>query len=105
MFVRSGIIIMIKKLKPLIAILIFAFTTSSSFAQSNVEKDDMNTVEHYTQVVDNYLRGLHEKDPSRILSLFAEIATVEDPVGSELVEGMKALKKFYGGAVTMDLKL
>lgn len=94
-----------KILKPFIAILLFVFTTSSSLAQANIQKQPMNTVKHYTQAVDSYLRGLNEKDLKGILSLYAENATVEDPVGSDLVEGMAAIKKFYGGAVTMDLKL
>lgn len=94
-----------KTLKPLCVTLLFVFMSSSGFAQTKVEKKEMNTVDHYTQAVDSYLRGLNEKDLNGILSLYAENGTVEDPVGSDLVEGMAALKKFYGGAVTMDLKL
>lgn len=55
--------------------------------------------------MDGYLRGLNEKDLEGILSLYAENATVEDPVGSDIIEGMAAVRKFYSGAVTMDLKL
>lgn len=51
------------------------------------------------------MRGLNEKDLELILSLYAEDGSVEDPVGSEFIEGMEALRKFYGGAVTMDLDL
>lgn len=46
-----------------------------------------------------------KKNLEAILSLFAENATVEDPVGSEIVNGMPALRKFYTGAVSYDLQL
>lgn len=65
----------------------------------------MDIVEHYISIVDSYLRGLNNKDLETILSLFAENATVEDPVGSEILEGIDAIKKFYSAAVAMDLKL
>lgn len=65
----------------------------------------INTVEHYTNAVDSYLKGLNEQDLEGILSLYAANGTVEDPVGSDVVRGMENLRKFYGGAVTLDLKL
>lgn len=67
--------------------------------------EDSSMVRHYTEAVDSYLRGLNEKDLEGILSLYAENGSVEDPVGSKVVKGMAALRKFYGGAVTMDLDL
>lgn len=60
---------------------------------------------HYSEVADNYLRGLNEKNLELILSLYADNATVEDPVGSEIISGKSAVCKFYSGAVTMDLVL
>lgn len=60
---------------------------------------------YYADVADNYLRYLNEKNLEGILSLYADNATVEDPVGSEVVEGMAALRKFYSGAVNIDLTL
>lgn len=65
----------------------------------------MNIVDHYTNAVDSYLRGLNEKDLEEILALYAENATVEDPVGSNVIVGMEGIRKFYSGAVTFDLKL
>ena len=62
-------------------------------------------VKHYTEVVDRYLRGLNEKNLEGILSLFAENASVEDPVGSKIIKGMHDLRKFYTGAVGYDLQL
>lgn len=63
------------------------------------------TAQHYNEVADNYLRYLNEKNLEGILSLYAEDATVEDPVGSDLVVGKAALRKFYSGAVDIDLTL
>ena len=79
------------------------FISQITFSQKTNETID--TVQHYTDVVDSYLRGLNEKDSERILLLYADNGTVEDPVGSNVISGMPALKKFYGGAVTYDLKL
>ncbi len=67
--------------------------------------DDKKKAQHYMEVADNYLRGLNEKNLELILSLYADNATVEDPVGSEIVSGKAAVRKFYSGAVTMDLNL
>lgn len=58
-----------------------------------------------TEVADNYMTFLTEKNLEGILSLYADTATVEDPVGSKVISGMPALRNFYGGAVKMDLKL
>lgn len=68
-------------------------------------KEDQMKTQHYTAVVDSYLRGLNEKDLEGILSLYAENATVEDPVGSKILNGKAVLRKFYTGAVGIDLKL
>ncbi len=59
--------------------------------------------QHYIDAVDGYMRGLNEKDLEGILSLYADNATVEDPVGSEIVSGKVALREFYSGAVNIDL--
>lgn len=77
----------------------------SQITFSQIPDETIDTVQHYTDVVDSYLRGLNEKDSERILLLYADNGTVEDPVGSNVISGMPALKKFYGGAVTYDLKL
>lgn len=72
----------------------------------NIENmDDEKKTQHYIDVADNYLRGLNEKNLELILSLYADNATVEDPVGSKIVSGKAAVREFYSGAVTMDLDL
>lgn len=64
-----------------------------------------NKTKHYTQVADLYLKYLTEKNLEGILSLYAEEATVEDPVGSTVRKGKTVLREFYSGAVEMDLQL
>jgi steroid delta-isomerase len=45
--------------------------------------------------VDEYLRAGREGDKDAWLGLFAEDATLEDPVGTELHAGKAALEAFY----------
>lgn len=59
--------------------------------------------QQYSDIADDYLRYLNEKDIDRILSLFAENAVIENPVGSDLQVGKTALRKFYSDAVRKDL--
>lgn len=88
---------------------LFMFNLSAIAAETNTElavnNNDTTKIKHYEKSVDSYLRGLNEKNLEEILSLYADNATVEDPVGSDILSGIKALRKFYGGAVTIDLKL
>ena len=88
----------------LILPLLFSLMTQTIFSQ-NKDAMKFDSVEHYTNAVDSYLRGLNKQDLEGILSLYAENGTVEDPVGSDIVSGMAGLREFYGGAVTYDLKL
>ena len=80
-----------------------ANSLQTTYVMTNPE--DTSMVKHYTDAVDNYLRGLNEKDLELILSLYAENGSVEDPVGSKVIKGMDALRTFYGGAVILDLDL
>lgn len=102
------------KVLPTFIILSLALTFSSFVSAQNsigieknvnINNDDMTKARHYTNVVDGYLRGLNEKDLEGILSLYAENATVEDPVGSKVLNGKAALREFYTGAVGIDLRL
>ena len=70
-----------------------------------IHQNETNKIELYTKVVDSYISSLNEKNLEGILSLYADNATVEDPVGSKIVEGKEALRQFYSGAVTIDLTL
>ena len=78
--------------------------TFSNKAQTVTHNDEKKN-HHYINAVDSYIRSLNEKDLEGILMLFADNATVEDPVGSKIVSGKEALRQFYSGAVTIDLLL
>lgn len=47
------------------------------------------------RVVDCYLAALRDQDLIAIMALFADDATVEDPVGSERICGRAAIEAFY----------
>ncbi|MEO8774337.1 MAG: nuclear transport factor 2 family protein [Gelidibacter sp.] len=61
--------------------------------------------QQYSDVADSYLRYLNEKNLEGILSLYADNATVEDPVGSDVVAGKAELRNFYTKAVNTDIVL
>lgn len=42
-----------------------------------------------------YIDGFNASDPEVIIALFADDATLEDPVGSEPVRGIGAISEFY----------
>jgi steroid Delta-isomerase len=48
-----------------------------------------------TQTVKSYLEFLAEGSADDILTLYAEDATIEDPVGSDLRRGHEAIREFY----------
>lgn len=73
--------------------------------KQTIKQDEMTITKHYTNAVDSYIRGLNEKDLEGILALYADNATIEDPVGSEIVSGIAAIRQFYSGAVNIDLTL
>ena len=51
------------------------------------------------QIIDQYLAALVAGNLAAVLDLFAEDATVEDPVGSPVIQGREALAGFYQVAV------
>ncbi|HTO16316.1 MAG TPA: nuclear transport factor 2 family protein [Edaphocola sp.] len=99
----------------MIAFLVNACNTKSNdmthkklndFSVNNEIKTGNNmNIHHYTDAVDQYMRSLNESDLEGILSLYADDATVEDPVGSEIVSGIDSLRKFYTGAVNIELNV
>ena len=54
----------------------------------------MNTTEHMTDVVQRYVAALNAGDLEGIVALYADDATVEDPVGSEPQRGIAAIRAF-----------
>lgn len=60
----------------------------------------MINYEQALRVCQTYIQSLVTNDVDAILDLYADDATVEDPVGSEARSGQDALRSFYAGAVT-----
>ncbi len=84
----------------------FVSAENTAVTEQIVNKEDsvMDT-KHYVDVVDSYIRFLNEKNLEGILSLYADNASVEDPVGSKILTGKARLREFYAGAVSIDLTL
>lgn len=56
--------------------------------------------------MEQYIKGFNQKDADLLISLFADEAKIEDPVGGgRFVEGKAAITDFYQQAVTMVDKL
>jgi steroid delta-isomerase len=60
---------------------------------------------HMQATVQQYIAGFAEGDASAVVVLFADDATVEDPVGSPARHGRDAIEEFYGHAVGTGAKL
>ena len=58
-----------------------------------------------TTIVKGYLRALESGDVEAIVSLYAEGATVEDPVGSTPVVGHAAIRAFYAKVQDMHPRI
>ncbi len=52
-----------------------------------------------------YIDAFNRVDPEAIVALYAEDATVEDPVGSPAKSGRKAITDFYAYAIKSGAKL
>ena len=64
----------------------------------------MADAEHIRRVYERYPELVTKADVDAIVDLYAEDATIEDPVGSDLHVGREAIRAFYAasiGAVTM----
>jgi steroid delta-isomerase len=56
-------------------------------------------------VVEKYIQAFANSDINRIKEIYAEDATVEDPVGSEVHRGIAAILKFYQQGIDAGAKL
>ena len=65
----------------------------------------MNTTEHMTKVVQRYIAALNANDLDGIVGLYADDATVEDPVGSEPQQGIEAIRVFYINSLKLSLQV
>ena len=64
----------------------------------------MADAEHIRRIYDRYPELLNKGDVEGIVELYAEDATIEDPIGSDLRRGHDAIRAFYrasAGSVTM----
>ncbi len=62
--------------------------------------------DHIRKTIDRYIELMNAEDFDSIAELYAEGATLEDPVGSEPLHGREAVRKFYAdsvGDVTLEL--
>lgn len=65
----------------------------------------MPTPEQLIAAVHAYVAGFAAGDPDAIAALFAENATVEDPVGTEIRRGKAAIRDFYAFSMATGAKL
>ncbi len=64
----------------------------------------MADADHIRQVYDSYPKMVTSGDVDGIVALYADDATIEDPIGSDLHVGTEAIRAFYAasaGKVTM----
>lgn len=65
----------------------------------------MATHEEMVRTVEAYVEAFAVGDPERAAALFAEDATLEDPVGSEVLHGRDAIREFYRSSMQTGAKL
>ena len=66
----------------------------------------MADANHIRRIYDRYPELVSKGDVDSIVALYAEDATIEDPIGSELRRGTKAIRAFYEAAAgTVNMKL
>jgi steroid delta-isomerase len=62
------------------------------------------TAEDQRQIVQDYIRIISTHDLDEVQALYAENATVEDPVGSDPLQGLEAIREFYAKAFSMEIR-
>ena len=65
----------------------------------------MPSAEQMIAAVHAYVDGFERSDPVAIIALFAENATVEDPVGTPQKRGLAEISEFYTGSMSTGAKL
>ncbi len=55
--------------------------------------------------VQKYFTSISNRDLEGVVGLFAEDATVKDPVGTETNKGLTAIRAFYGKSIEMGATL
>ncbi len=65
----------------------------------------MADANHIRQVYDRYPEMVTKGDVDGIVALYADDASIEDPIGSDLQRGKEAIRKFYqASAGTVHMK-
>lgn len=64
----------------------------------------MSSHEIAEQIADSYLRHLSEGNLEGILALYADDATVEDPVGAKPLTGKAEIRPFYQATVNLKVQ-
>lgn len=65
----------------------------------------MPTPDHMTAAVHAYIAAFDSCDPEAVVALFAEDATVEDPVGTPAKRGHDEIRAFYTSSMQTGAKL
>jgi len=58
--------------------------------------------ERIREVVEAYVNGVANGTTDDILALYADDATVEDPVGTDVRHGLESIREFYAPLETME---
>ena len=61
--------------------------------------------QHMRACVERYVAAFNGGDLEELVDLFAEGATVEDPLGAPVRRGPDAVREFYSGAIASGAKL
>ena len=65
----------------------------------------MSNQQQMKQAMQAYIDAFNRVDPDAIVALYADDATVEDPVGTPVKSGRKAIAEFYAYAIKSGAKL
>lgn len=65
----------------------------------------MPTIEQKLAAVHGYVAAFAAGDADAAAALFAEDATVEDPIGTPILHGRAAIREFYVGSMATGAKL
>lgn len=66
----------------------------------------MPTTDQMRAAIEGYVAGFEAADVDALVGLFADNATVEDPVGGgQVLQGKDAIREFYGFSISTGAKL
>ncbi len=65
----------------------------------------MNTSENMKARLVDYIEAFNAADAARVVALFADNASIEDPVGTPLKEGRSEIETFYTYATSVGARL